>query len=69
MNERKRKLTIRHGCSAVISGLTAHSALVDGLVVVGWLERGTTGLHCTHHVLTYSLKDLSLFLLRICCCA
>ena len=36
---------------------------VSGLVVVGWLGRGTTALHCTHHVLTHRLKDLSLFLL------
>ena len=31
------------------------------MVVVGWLGRGTTALHCTHHVLTHRLKVLSLF--------
>ena len=35
-----------------------------GLVVVGWLGRGTTTLHCTHRVLAHRLKVLSLFLLR-----
>ena len=34
----------------------------NGLVVEGWLGRGTTVLHCTHHVLTHRLEDLSLFL-------
>ena len=34
----------------------------DGLVVEVWLGRGTTALHCTRHVLTHRLKDLSLFL-------
>ena len=28
-----------------------------GLVVVGWLGRGTTALHCTHLVLTHMLKS------------
>ena len=32
-----------------------------GMVVVGWLGRGTTALHCTHHVLTHRLKVLSFF--------
>ena len=31
-------------------------------MVVGWLGRVSTTLHCTHHVLTHRLKDLSLFL-------
>ena len=34
----------------------------SGLVVEGWLGRGTTALHCTYHVPTHRLKDLSLFL-------
>ena len=33
------------------------------MVVVGWLGRGTTTLHCTHHALSHRLKVLSLFLL------
>ena len=33
-------------------------------MVVGWLGRGTTTLHCTHLVLAHRLKVLSLFLLR-----
>ena len=33
------------------------------MVVVGWLGRGTTTLHCTHHALSRRLKVLSLFLL------
>ena len=33
-----------------------------GMVVVGWLGRASTTLHCTHHVLTHRLKDLNLFL-------
>ena len=33
----------------------------DGAVVVGLLGRGSTTLHCTHHVLTHRLKDPSLF--------
>ena len=32
------------------------------MVVVGWLGRGTTTLHCTHHALSHRLKVLSLFL-------
>ena len=32
-------------------------------VVVGWLGRGTTALHCRHHVLTHRLKVLSFFFL------
>ena len=32
-----------------------------GLVVVGWLGRGTTALHCTHHMLMHRLKISSLF--------
>ena len=32
-----------------------------GMVVVGWLGRGTTTLHCTHRALTHRLKVLSLF--------
>ena len=35
---------------------------VAGMVVVGWLGRGTTTLHCTHYALTHRLKVLSLFL-------
>ena len=31
------------------------------MMVVGWLGRGTTTLHCTHHALTHGLKVLSLF--------
>ena len=27
-----------------------------GVVVVGWLGRASTALHCTHHVLTCRLK-------------
>ena len=33
--------------------LSALVSVCDGLVVVGWLGRGTTGLHCTHHVYTH----------------
>ena len=28
-----------------------------GMVFVGWLGRGNTALHCTHHVLTHMLKS------------
>ena len=33
-----------------------------GRVVVGWLGRSTTTLHCTHYALAHRLKVLSLFL-------
>ena len=33
----------------------------NGMVVVGWLGRGTTTLHCTHHALSHRLKVLSIF--------
>ena len=50
--------------------LSVESALVDvsdlvgmsidcGLVFVGWLGRGNTALHCTHHALSHGLKVLS----------
>ena len=38
-----------------------------GVVVVGWLGRVSTILHCTHHLPTFRLRDASAsFLLRIC---
>ena len=33
-----------------------------GMVVVGWLGRGTTTLHCPHYALAHRLKVLSPFL-------
>ena len=50
-------------CEASVSGClfrTSASERADGLVVVGWLGRGTTTLHCTHHALMHRLKVLSL---------
>ena len=43
-----------------------HLVTPIGLVVEGWLGRGTTALHCTHHVLTHRLKDLSFFSFFLC---
>ena len=36
-------------------------SVCDGLVVVGWLGRVSTTLHCTHHVLTPISRHLSVF--------
>ena len=33
------------------------------VVFVGWLGRGNTALHCTHHVLTHMFKSEHLCLL------
>ena len=45
---RKTKKMFSHG-SALVS-------VCDGMVIVGWLGRGTTTLHCTHYVWTCRFK-------------
>ena len=53
------------GCTACtdasleISGRHAHND--DGVVVVGWLGRGTTTLHCTHSASPHSTRHQRIF--------
>ena len=44
------------------------SRQTTGMVVVGWLGRASTTLHCTHHALSHRLKVLSLFLFCVFLC-
>ena len=69
INERVITATVvvNHQRNKLMRVYFSHSGYADHhvekcLVVVGWLGRGTTTLHCTHLVLAHRLKVLNLFL-------